>query len=44
MSPEQLGQAKLIQQPVRAVKLESRVCEGGSILFSPANLPRAQEL
>ncbi|WP_257282743.1 hypothetical protein [Endozoicomonas sp. SESOKO1] len=42
LNPEQMSIAGLTRQPVKAVELESTVCEGGSILFSPANLPEAQ--
>uniref|UniRef100_UPI00214820CF hypothetical protein n=1 Tax=Endozoicomonas sp. SESOKO3 TaxID=2828744 RepID=UPI00214820CF len=41
LSQEQLKAAHLSDQPVQAVELESAVCEGGSILFSPPNLPEA---
>ncbi|WP_257282347.1 hypothetical protein [Endozoicomonas sp. ISHI1] len=41
LSPQQLKAARLSDQPVKAVELESVVCEGGSILFSPPNLPDA---
>ncbi|WP_422473480.1 hypothetical protein [Endozoicomonas sp. ALB032] len=41
LSPQQLKAAHLRAPPVRAVELESAVCEGGSILFSPPSLPRA---
>ncbi|WP_422139663.1 hypothetical protein [Endozoicomonas sp. ALC020] len=41
LSPEQLKEARLATPPVRAVLLESTVCEGGNILFSPPNLPDA---
>ncbi|WP_422139662.1 hypothetical protein [Endozoicomonas sp. ALC020] len=41
LSPEQLKVNRLSASPVRAVELESVVCEGGSILFSPPNLPEA---
>uniref|UniRef100_UPI0021483363 pentapeptide repeat-containing protein n=2 Tax=unclassified Endozoicomonas TaxID=2644528 RepID=UPI0021483363 len=39
MIPQQLKAAGLTVQPVRALELESIVCEGGSILFFPPNLP-----
>ncbi|WP_422473476.1 hypothetical protein [Endozoicomonas sp. ALB032] len=41
LSPEQLDAAYLSDPPVRAVELESTVCGGGSILFSPPSLPEA---
>ncbi|WP_422136526.1 hypothetical protein [Endozoicomonas sp. ALD040] len=41
LSQEQMDHANLIAPPVRSVELESAVCEGGSILFSPPNLPEA---
>ncbi|WOG27687.1 HD domain-containing protein [Endozoicomonas sp. 8E] len=41
LSPEQLKFTHLSASPVRAVELESVVCEGGSIVFSPPNLPEA---
>ncbi|WP_422139659.1 hypothetical protein [Endozoicomonas sp. ALC020] len=41
LSPEQLKVTRLSASPVRAVELESVVCEGGSILFSAPNLPEA---
>ncbi|WOG27683.1 hypothetical protein [Endozoicomonas sp. 8E] len=41
LSTEQLDAARLSASPVRAVELESTVCEGGSILFSPPSLPEA---
>ncbi|WP_257294537.1 pentapeptide repeat-containing protein [Endozoicomonas sp. YOMI1] len=41
LNQQQLDWADLTASPVRAVKLEAAVCEGGSILFSPPNLPDA---
>ncbi|WOG27688.1 hypothetical protein [Endozoicomonas sp. 8E] len=41
LSPEQLEVTHLSASPVRAVELESVVCEGGSIVFSPPNQPEA---
>ncbi|WP_448215451.1 hypothetical protein [Endozoicomonas sp. 2B-B] len=41
LTTEQLDAAHLSASPVRAVELESAVCEGGSILFSPPSLPEA---
>ncbi|WOG27685.1 hypothetical protein [Endozoicomonas sp. 8E] len=41
LDEEQLHFTYLSASPVRAVKLEAAVCEGGSILFSPPNLPEA---
>ncbi|WOG27693.1 hypothetical protein [Endozoicomonas sp. 8E] len=39
--PQQLKDTHLTASPVRAVELESVVCEGGSILFSPPSLAEA---
>ncbi|WOG27684.1 hypothetical protein [Endozoicomonas sp. 8E] len=39
--PQQLKATPMTASPVRAVALESVVCEGGSVLFSPPNLPEA---
>ncbi|WOG27686.1 hypothetical protein [Endozoicomonas sp. 8E] len=41
LSPKQLDAVRLSAPPVWAVELESAVCEGGSILFSPPSLPQA---
>ncbi|WP_257282478.1 hypothetical protein, partial [Endozoicomonas sp. ISHI1] len=41
LDERQLHFSYLNASPVRAVKLEAAACEGGSILFSPPNLPEA---
>ncbi|MBO9480974.1 HD domain-containing protein [Salinisphaera sp. G21_0] len=41
LDQQQLDEGKLTASPVHGVELEADVCEGGSILFFPPNLPDA---
>ncbi|WP_422490250.1 hypothetical protein [Endozoicomonas sp. ALE010] len=41
LNQEQLDQGGLTASPVHGVELEADVCEGGSLLFFPPNLPDA---
>ncbi|MGI2029528.1 hypothetical protein [Endozoicomonas acroporae] len=41
LNQEELDAAELTTSPVRAIELQADVCEGGSLLFFPPNLPNA---